>query len=103
MPQNNTVFSGTIAENLRLVKPDATDEELIKVLRDACAWEFVGKLPETINTKITERGQCFSDGQNQRLSIARALLADTPILLLDEATSALDVETEEEVISNILT
>ena len=103
VPQNNTIFSGTIAENLRLVKPDATDEELIKVLRDACAWEFVGKLPETINTKITERGQCFSDGQNQRLSIARALLADTPILLLDEATSALDVETEEEVISNILT
>ena len=103
VPQNNTVFSGTIAENLRLVKPDATDEELIKVLRDACAWEFVSKLPETINTKITERGQCFSDGQNQRLSIARALLADTPILLLDEATSALDVETEEEVISNILT
>ncbi len=103
VPQNNTVFSGTIAENLRLVKPDATDEELIKVLRDACAWEFVSNLPETINTKITERGQCFSDGQNQRLSIARALLADTPILLLDEATSALDVETEEEVISNILT
>lgn len=103
VPQNNTVFSGTIADNLRLVKQDATDDELIKVLKDACAWEFVSKLPETINTKITERGQCFSDGQNQRLSIARALLADTPILLLDEATSALDVETEKEVISNILT
>ncbi len=102
VPQNNTIFSGTIADNLRLVKQDATDDELKKVLEDACAWEFVSKLPETINTKITERGQCFSDGQNQRLSIARALLADTPILLLDEATSALDVETEKKVISNIL-
>ena len=84
------------------VPQDATDDELKKVLEDACAWEFVSKLPDTINTKITERGQCFSDGQNQRLSIARALLADTPILLLDEATSALDVETEKKVISNIL-
>lgn len=101
VPQNNTVFSGTIAENLRLVKQDATDEELEKVLKDACAWEFVSKLPNTINTKITERGQCFSDGQNQRISIARALLADTPILLLDEATSALDLKTEEEVVENI--
>lgn len=101
VPQNNTVFSGTIAENLRLVKQDATDEELEKVLKDACAWEFVSKLPNTINTKITERGQCFSDGQNQRISIARALLADTPILLLDEATSALDLKTEEEVVANI--
>lgn len=101
VPQSNTVFSGTIAENLRLVKPDATDEELIKVLKDACAWEFVEKLPDTIDTKVTERGQCFSDGQNQRLSIARALLADTPILLLDEATSALDAATEKQVISNI--
>lgn len=103
VPQNNTIFSGTIADNLRLVKQDATDEEIQKVLEDACAWDFVSKLPNTINTKITERGQCFSDGQNQRLSIARALLADTPILLLDEATSALDVETEKKVISNILT
>lgn len=102
VPQNNTIFSGTIADNLRLVKQDATDDELKKVLEDACAWEFVSKLPDTINTRITERGQCFSDGQNQRLSIARALLADTPILLLDEATSALDVETEKKVISNIL-
>lgn len=102
VPQSNTIFSGTIAENLRLVKKDASDEEIISALEKACAWEFVSKLPQGIDTVVTERGQCFSDGQNQRLSIARALLADTPILLLDEATSALDAATEKSVIRNIL-
>ncbi len=102
VPQSNTMFSGTIAENLRLVKPDATDEEIISVLKQACAWEFIEVLPDNINTVITERGQCFSDGQNQRISIARALLAGTPVLLLDEATSALDEKTEKAVVSNIL-
>ena len=96
------MFSGTIAENLRLVKPQASDKELAEALKASCAWSFVSKLENGINTKIGERGLGFSEGQNQRLSIARALLADAPILLLDEATSALDMETEQLVLKNII-
>lgn len=102
VPQGNTMFSGTIADNLRNVKEDATDEEIIEALKMACAWKFVSKLPDGINSEIQERGGGFSEGQAQRLSIARALLRKSPILLLDEATSALDIATEKEVLSNIM-
>lgn len=102
VPQGNTMFSGTIAENMRIVKPEATDAEIIEALKLACAWEFVAKLPDGIQSEIKERGGGLSEGQAQRLSIARALLRKSPILLLDEATSALDVATERNVLKNIM-
>ena len=102
IPQGNTLFSGTIAENMRMVKPEATDEEIRAALQAACAWEFVEKLEEGMNTQVRERGTRFSEGQKQRLSIARALLADAPVMILDEATSALDVATERRVLRQII-
>ena len=102
VPQGNTLLSGTIAENMRLARPDATDEEIIAALQLACAWEFVEKLPKGIHNDIFERGKGLSEGQAQRISIARALLRNAPVLLMDEATSALDVETERRVLQSIL-
>ena len=102
VPQGNTMFSGTVAENMRNVKQDATDEEIIDCLKTACAWDFIKKLPDGIQSKIGERGGGFSEGQAQRLSIARALIKKSPILLMDEATSALDVDTERNILHNIM-
>ena len=102
VPQGNTILSGTIAENMRMAKENATDEEIVEALKMACAWEFVEKLPDTFNQKIGEKGRGFSEGQTQRIAIARAILRDAPILLLDEATSALDVATERKVLKNII-
>lgn len=102
VPQGNTIFSGTIADNLRLIKQDATDEEVIEALKIACAWDFVEKLPEGINSPVGEKGRGLSEGQAQRIAIARAILRDAPIMLLDEATSALDVETERKVLRSII-
>ncbi|MGM9622130.1 MAG: ATP-binding cassette domain-containing protein, partial [Butyricicoccus porcorum] len=102
VPQGNTIVSGTIAENLRMVREDATDEQIIDALKIACAWDFVRNLPDGIHSPLGERGRRVSEGQAQRIAIARAVLRDCPILLLDEATSALDVETERRVLKNII-
>ena len=102
VPQENAVFSGTIADNLRIVCNDASDEELVDVLKTADAWDFVKKLPDGINTTINEKGVNFSEGQIQRISIARALLKNAPVLVMDEATSALDANTEARVLANIM-
>ncbi|MGM9523134.1 MAG: ABC transporter ATP-binding protein [Faecousia sp.] len=101
VPQDNVIFSGTIADTLRLVRLSATDEEIYAALKVACADTFVRALPQGIYSTLQERGGSLSVGQNQRLAIARAVLADAPILLLDEVTSALDMETEEKVLKNI--
>ena len=102
VPQGNTMIAGTIAENLRMVKEDATDEEIIEALKTACAWDFVKKMRDGINSSVKERGKGLSEGQAQRVAIARAILRDAPVLLLDEATSALDVTTERKVLKNII-
>lgn len=102
VPQGNTIFAGTVAENMRMVREDATDEEIREALKTACAYEFVRKLPDEINSTVGENGCGLSEGQAQRLAIARALLKNAPILILDEATSALDIETEEQILKNIM-
>jgi len=101
VPQGNTIMSGTIAENMRIVNPEAGDEEIIRALKISCAWDFVKKIPGTIDSRLGERGRGLSEGQAQRIAIARALLRDAPVLLLDEATSALDAATEGRVLKNI--
>ncbi len=94
VPQDPTIFSGTIADNIRLGRPEATDAEVAAAAMAARVTEFVGKLPEKFNAMLGERGITLSGGQRQRLAIARAILRDAPVLLLDEATSALDAESE---------
>ena len=101
VPQGNTLLSGTLRENLRLGNPSATDEQMHEALKMACA-DFVDELPEGLDTKISEQGGGLSEGQAQRISIARALLRPGSIMLLDEATSALDGDTEHRVLENIL-
>lgn len=100
VPQGNSILAGTVEENLRLLAPKCTREEMEQALKIACAWEFVSQFPEGLQHKITgDRG--ISEGQAQRLAIARALLRKAPILLLDEATSGLDLETEQHLLENL--
>ena len=102
VPQNNMLFSGTIAENMRMMKPDASEEEIHVALSIACADKFVEQIPGQLQGVVKEQGGGLSEGQIQRLSIARAMLSKAPVLLLDEATSALDMDTEEELLRNII-
>lgn len=101
VPQGNTLFSGTIEENLRYGNPDADDTDLKSALKDACLLDFVEKLKEGVKTKLGERGVGISEGQAQRIAIARAFLRKRPVLILDEATSSLDPETEIMVLKSI--
>lgn len=102
VPQGNTVFAGTIADNLRMVRPEATDAELIAALETACAYDFVSQLPDGIYARTGELGHGLSEGQAQRIAVARAVLRGAPVLLLDEATSALDEATEQRMLQNLM-
>lgn len=101
VPQGNTLFSGTIAHNVRMGKRDASDEEVIEALKAACAYDFIKDLPKGINTVIGEKGHGLSEGQAQRIAIARAIIHAAPFMVLDEATSALDEKTELAVLESI--
>ena len=101
VPQGNTLFSGTLRENLTMFTDSASDEEILQAARLACLDGFLAKLSDGLDTVIGERGIGLSEGQAQRVAVARALLSRAPILLLDECTSALDEKTETELLRNI--
>lgn len=102
VPQGNTILAGSIADNLRLVNHQVTEEQMIEALKDACAWEFVSQQPRGIHSIIGEGGKGLSEGQAQRIAIARALVRRAPVMLLDEVTSALDYDTERQVLKNLM-
>ncbi len=102
VPQGNLILSGSIADNVRFCNSDVDDSKVVEALKAACLYDFVETLPNGINTVVGERGLGLSEGQIQRISVARALCCGAPILLLDECTSALDAETEVKMLDNII-
>ncbi len=101
VPQDSLLFDGTIRDNLLMVKPDATADEMIRAARIACAHDFIMEMPKGYNSSVGERGAGLSGGQRQRLALARAVLQNPRMLILDEATSALDARTERQVCINL--
>lgn len=103
VPQGNMLISGTIRDNITFINENATQEEINQAVKISCADKFISQLPDGLDTVIGEKGMGLSEGQVQRLAIARTLLSNSPILLLDEATSALDEETEKQFLTNLKT
>ena len=101
VPQGNTLFSGTIRENIHMGNLNATEEEMIEALKMASAYDFVMDLPGGLDCVIGERGHGISEGQAQRIAIARAFVRHSPFLILDEATSSLDEQTELSVLEGL--
>ena len=101
VPQGNFLLSGTLRENIAFVAPDADDSAIMEAARIACADGFIAELPDGLDSHVAERGAGLSEGQIQRIAIARAILSGSPILLLDESTSALDEETEALLLNNL--
>lgn len=101
IPQGNTLFSGSIRDNLLYGNTQASDEDIFRALKSACAYEFVNNLEDKLDTIIGEKGLGISEGQAQRIAIARAFLRKKPILILDEATSSLDAQTEVDILKSV--
>lgn len=101
VPQGNFLLSGTLRENIAFVAPDATEQDIMEAARIACADDFISELPKGLDSTVAERGAGLSEGQVQRIAIARAILTGSPVLLLDEATSALDEDTEARLLNNL--
>lgn len=101
VPQGNMVLSGSIRDNISLCNPDVDEESIINAAKAAEIYDYIAALPDGLDTMLSERGAGLSEGQIQRISIARALITEAPVLLLDEATSALDESTETRVLENI--
>ena len=101
VPQGNLLLSGTLRDNLTIVRPNASEEEICEAVYVSAMDEFVPQLPQGLDTVLGESGAGLSEGQAQRLAIARAVLGGAPILLLDECTSALDEKTEHTVLSRL--
>lgn len=101
VPQGNTLFSGSIKDNIRFSQPSATDDEIIQAIKQAEAYDFINQLEDGLDTQLGEKGIGLSEGQAQRICLARAFVSKKPILILDEATSALDELTELKILTNI--
>jgi ATP-binding cassette subfamily B protein len=101
VPQDSLLFDGTIKDNLLMVRPDATSQDLIRAAKIACAHDFIMAMPQGYNSSVGERGAGLSGGQRQRMALARAVLQNPRMLILDEATSALDARTERQVCLNL--
>ena len=101
VPQDSLLFEGSIAENISLNDPQASDEAIIEAAKIACAHDFIMTLSDGYATKISERGSNLSGGQRQRLAIARTIMANPQLLVMDEATSALDYNTEKQLCNNL--
>jgi len=102
VPQGNMILSGTVRENIAFMQKNVNDEQIIASAKDACIWDTICNLPNGLDTVLGENGSGLSEGQTQRLAVARALCSTAPILLLDEATSALDEDTERQMLENIM-
>ena len=103
VPQGNFLLSGTIKDNIAFTANSPDDEKIIKAAKIACAYDFIEKLPQKLDTVVGENGKGLSEGQIQRIAIARAVYCDSPIIIFDEATSALDADTEVQLLKNLKT
>ena len=103
VPQGNFLLSGTIRDNIAFVSDKSDDEKIIQAAKIACAYDFISRLPDGLDTVVGENGKGLSEGQIQRIAIARAVYSNAPVIIFDEATSALDADTEGQLLKTLKT